>query len=264
MPVEWDILFKSWMSPHTMSFVRGSTRITAVVVRGKTLPFLAPPHPYPAPCVWPEPKPKQMQQSFWLTIMCHDHWSLRLFGRGEPASEPQRSVAFSHSHSPSSFMMPCICNAAWKRDTGTWLALGPGFIAACTKAHLSAPGTHKQYLGVWWITEGFPRLRTVHLPGNAHCDNMFLFDGWMNYLIIDVWTDAWMKGTGVGASLATLKIWRSPSRAQYVRANACVRVSVCVRACVRVRVCLCVCVCVCAHVCVRACVCARVYLLIYA
>ena len=66
-----------------------------------------------------------------------------------------------------------------------------------------------------------------------------------------------MKGTGVGASLATLKIWRSPSRAQYVRANACVRVSVCVRACVRVRVCLCVCVCVCAHVCVRACVCAR-------
>ena len=78
-------------------------------------------------------------------------------------------------------------------------------------------------------------------------------------------------GTSVGASLATLKNWQSPSHAQRVRAYACVRVSMCVR--MRARVCLCVfvralvflcvyaCVCVrlsmcvCASVCIRACVC---------
>jgi hypothetical protein len=49
--------------------------------------------------------------------------------------------------------------------------------------------------------------------------------------------------TSEGASLATLKNWRSPSRAQRMRAYACVRVSVCVcvhiSACVQARLLVC-------------------------
>jgi hypothetical protein len=60
----------------------------------------------------------------------------------------------------------------------------------------------------------------------------------------------------VGASLATLKNWQSPSREQRVHAYACMRVSV--RAHVHVHVCMCVCACVCLCVCVCVCVLARV------
>jgi len=66
--------------------------------------------------------------------------------------------------------------------------------------------------------------------------------------------------TSEGASLATLKNWRSPSRAQRMHAYARVRVSVCACVClcvwafksVRTRVFVRVCI----YVCVRACVCA--------
>ena len=64
--------------------------------------------------------------------------------------------------------------------------------------------------------------------------------------------------TSVGALLATLKNWRSPSHAQRVHTYACVRESVCAR----VYACTCISVCVSARVCVcvfvRVCVCARV------
>jgi hypothetical protein len=63
--------------------------------------------------------------------------------------------------------------------------------------------------------------------------------------------------TSVGASLATLENWRSPSRAQRVRAYACVRVSVCLRACMRA--CVFVRVYVCAPVCIRTRVCVCVF-----
>ena len=81
------------------------------------------------------------------------------------------------------------------------------------------------------------------------------------------------KLTSVGASLATLKNWRSPLRAQRVHAYACVCVSVCacvhvcacvfvrVYVCSRVSVFLCVCMCMCALVClhtrVSVCMCVR-------
>ena len=55
--------------------------------------------------------------------------------------------------------------------------------------------------------------------------------------------------TSVGASLATLKIWRSPSRAQHVNAYACVQV------CERARVRVCVAMCLDVSMCTPACVC---------
>ena len=82
----------------------------------------------------------------------------------------------------------------------------------------------------------------------------------------------------VGALLATLKIWLSPSRTQRVRAYACsVRVSLCVRVyactcvCVCARVCLrvsgcvyvCACVRACVCVCVRMCVCVSMHASVY-
>ena len=83
----------------------------------------------------------------------------------------------------------------------------------------------------------------------------------------------------MGASLATLKSWQSPSRAQRVRAYACVCVSVCTCICVRVCACVLVRVFVCTrvsvfervhvYVCVRACeyvcnVCTRLCLYVFA
>jgi hypothetical protein len=75
----------------------------------------------------------------------------------------------------------------------------------------------------------------------------------------------------VGASLATLRNRRSPSRAQHVHAYACVRgvcvyvcLCVCARVCLYVCVCVCMCTCVCApariraHLCLYVCVCAFV------
>ena len=72
--------------------------------------------------------------------------------------------------------------------------------------------------------------------------------------------------TSEGVLLATLKSWQSPSRAQRVRAYACVRVSVrvCVLVCVRVCVPVCLDICMCARACacmfvrVHVCLCARV------
>jgi hypothetical protein len=69
-------------------------------------------------------------------------------------------------------------------------------------------------------------------------------------------------GTSVGASLATLKNWQSPSHAQRVRAYACVRVSVCACVCARLYACTCVCVRACVPVCLCVCMCARVCLCI--
>jgi hypothetical protein len=60
--------------------------------------------------------------------------------------------------------------------------------------------------------------------------------------------------TSVGASLATLNNWRSPSCVQRVRAYACV--------CERVHVCVCIYMCVYACVFVRVCVLARVYVFV--
>ena len=67
----------------------------------------------------------------------------------------------------------------------------------------------------------------------------------------DNWHPMVMTRTSVGASLATLKVWRSPSRPQRVHTYACVHVCVpvclgicgrlCARACVYVYVCVCVC-----------------------
>jgi hypothetical protein len=78
----------------------------------------------------------------------------------------------------------------------------------------------------------------------------------------------------MGASLATLKNWRSPSRAQRVHTYACVRVSVCarvhmcvcVRACVPVCLCVCMCACACMSVCLcecSVCVCVRACLCVF-